>query len=340
MRDFRYPSNIKSWIVFYFTVSAVTGCSLLYKIEDECNSDADCADIGSYLECQHNLCVDMKVDSDTGEDAPDTGPWRCVGDTLNEQALKSSAEKASVRVQACNFITNCADGVTNLTAKLCNKLDVDCQNPLETNITDEDGELQFEVSTGSGGFDGYLYIMPQMALCTDEEVFGESGPELCAITDGCDPLAPDEHCMLPIFAPAMLFFNPRIVADVDIPYTVPLLPSSALLSVVEAAGAKLDPSTGNVFITAIDCDGQPAAGVHYELSEMQEDISALYVSAGVVTNAVSVTGESGVGGFVGIRPGFASVIGYTEDGRRIGEIGFQTAPFTLTYSTLIGAGSP
>ena len=174
-----------------------------------------------------------------------------------------------------------------------------------------------------------------LASCTDEAAFPGTGGALCALTPQCDLTSPDARCLVPTYAPALLFFNPPITADVPAPIPLQLLPSQALPRVVEAAGAELDPATGNLFITALDCDGHPAAGVTYGIAQDQDRVTALYVDNGVVSDTVFQTDESGIGGFVGVPPGFAEVTGYAPDGTPIGKIGVQSAPFTLTYSTLV-----
>jgi hypothetical protein len=157
---------------------------------------------------------------------------------------------------------------------------------------------------------------------------------LCALAPNCDQALPDDGCLIPTYAPALVFFNPPIATDVTTPLPLQMLASGALPSVVQAAGAVLDPSTGNLFITAIDCDGRPGAGVTYEIAQHQDVVTPLYVDSGVVSDTVLQTDASGIGGFVGVPPGFVEVTGYSPDSEFITEIGLQSAPFSLTYSLL------
>lgn len=263
-----------------------------------------------------------------------TGPWACLGQEA--EPMDPENKTATVRVFACNFIsTNCSEEVTGLTANLCDKRDVGCTNPIEEGITEKNGLFEFEVDTAGAGFDGYLEVFASPEMCTDEEVFGEAGALLCGLNPDCDPENPDENCMVPTFAPAMLFFNPGITADVEQPFGLPLLPSAGLPAVVMAAGADLDPTTGNLFITAVDCEGMPAAGVTYSISDDQDKVTQLYVKDGAVTNSELQTDASGIGGFVGVPPGFAEVEAFNEDNVRIGSIGVISRPFTMTYSALV-----
>lgn len=265
-----------------------------------------------------------------------TGPWRCLGQAPPMVAASSTAQSL-VRVQACNFITNCTTTVTGLTAKLCDKRDVGCNNPRLDNITDTKGELSFQVPTASGGFDGYLLVNSRVASCGDPGAFGAvAGMGFCdLVSPGCDlGVRDDPRCSLPVFAPAMLFFNPPIVRDVGEPLSLQLFPTASLPSVIAAAGIELDPTSGNLFIQALDCDGKAADGVSYKIAQHSNQVSSLYVDNGIVSATATRTDSTGIGGFIRVLPGFVSVTGYNSDAVAIGEIGVQTSASTLTYSTL------
>ena len=284
-------------------------------------------------------CADVLDVPDHPELVAD-GPWRCLQDP--SELAPPDADAVTVKVAACNFVSsNCSQPVTGLTAALCSKRDVNCAHPLRTGIVDDVGELLFEVPTGGVlgvGFDGYLQVTAPTASCTDEAAFGAAGPVLCGLAPDCDPMAPDERCMMPTFAPAMLFFNPAIRSDVRRPIPLPLIPTSGVLTLTQAAGGQVDPTTGNVFVTARDCDGKPAAGVRYSMMQRSTGSQVLYVSSGVISDSASETDDSGIGGFLGVSAGFAGVVGSVEreeDGAlQIGEVGVQVAPFTITYATL------
>ena len=269
------------------------------------------------------------------------GPWSCLDNP--RQASAPAGETAIVRIQACNFVsTNCAEPATGITAKLCDKKDVTCANPIEPKISDTDGALVFEVQTGGVlgvGFDGYLQIVPPLEKCTNRDVFGAAGPVLCGFAPGCDQAAPDERCNVPLYAPTFFFFNPAIKADVTKPMPLPLVPTSAVLSLIEASGVNFDPTTGMVFVTALDCNGNPASGVSFNVDKYQDRVTPLYVDSGVVSSTVTQTDVSGVGGFVGVPSGFIGVEGSLIDNegnaRRLGDVGLQVTSFNVTYSTVV-----
>lgn len=261
-----------------------------------------------------------------------TGPWRCLSEPGARPAPRST--EALVQVQACDFVSNCESTVSGLSARLCGKRDVGCTNPISVDIVDEGGLLSFTVPTSVTGFDGYLEITSQTALC-NSPAFGPAGAQLCGLNPACNPEAPDEACEMPLYARSLLFFNPPVVADSVQPLPLPLLPSAAIPTLVEAANAtSIDPTTGNIFITAVDCDGRPASGVTYGIDKHQNSVTQLYVHNGVPSDSTFETDESGVGGFFGVPPGFAEITGYNDSLEEVGAISVQVAPFTMTYGVL------
>jgi hypothetical protein len=274
-------------------------------------------------------------------DIPDTGtlslapsgPWRCL-EGPSEPPLPN-AQTATVRFQACDFISNCTLPVTGLRARLCDKLDVGCNSPRLIDIFDRAGLLELSVPTGAHGFDGYLEVSTNLARCYDKTVFGNAAPSLlCQLAPLCDLAAPTEACDVPIYYPVMWFFNPPIVADVAEPIPLALYPTASLPLVVVAAGGSLTPGTGSVFMTAVDCDGKPASGVTLDIAEYQDEATSLYFDSGVLSNTVSETDATGVGGFIRIPPGFVEVTGLGLDGLPVAKVGVQANPAFVTYTVL------
>ena len=273
-----------------------------------------------------------------------SGPWHCLENPL--EPMPPEKDKATVRVQACDFVsTNCNMPVTNLTASLCDKRDVNCANPIRTGIQDVGGVLTADVPTGGAlgsGFDGYLQVNSPTERCDDEAVFGSSSKLLCQLAQarGCNLESPDDRCKMPTYAPAMMFFNPPVRADQSRPIPLPLVPTTAIQPILEAVGGTdFDPSTGFLFITALDCDGTPASGVTFRMIQHQTAVTQLYIDNGVVSRTAFQTDASGLAGFVHVPAGFAGVVGSTSGDatsppEEIGELGVQVAAFTITYGTL------
>ncbi|MEO8184284.1 MAG: hypothetical protein ABI895_36145 [Deltaproteobacteria bacterium] len=246
----------------------------------------------------------------------------------------TSAETARVRVQACDALRGCSTPVPELTARLCAKLDVDCASPLQLGISAVDGLFELDVPTLGMGFAGYLQVTSATELCTSP-VFGGASPLLCSLVPQCNPEAPDDSCRVPLYAPALLFFNPPITSDVPEPLGLSLLSSAAMPGIVRAAGSDYDPTMGNLLVMARGCDGTPAAGIRYDLGEEQSQLTQLYMDSGVLSRARDATDDTGMGAFTGVRPGFASVVAYDGAGQRVGAVGVQVAPGTITYATLL-----
>jgi hypothetical protein len=262
-----------------------------------------------------------------------SGPWRCLN--APAEPVVPAVSKAIVRFQVCDFISNCTTPVTELRANLCDKLDVGCINPRVADIRDRGGLLEIEVPTGPRGFDGYLQVTTQFAPCFDSGVFGNAaGALLCQLAPDCDPKAPTEACNIPTYSPALWFFNPPIVADLAQPISLQLYPTAALPLVLDAAGGELVPGTGSVFMTVLDCDGQPASGVALEIAEYEDEAYPLYFDSGVISNTASETDSSGIGGFIHIPPGFVEITGSNRDGLAMGKVGVQASAGFVTLTVM------
>jgi hypothetical protein len=269
---------------------------------------------------------------DIPEDPEVVGRWRCLSEPLPEPV--PLATTAEVQVQACDFMDGCTGEVSGMSARLCRQADVYCTNPVAEDIVDVDGLMTFSVPTPLIGFNGYLEVTPSTALCTDP-VFGDFGPLLCGLARDCNLEAPDDNCQVPIYARALLFFNPPIFNDTPQPLQLPLLRATDIPIMLQAAGTQLDPTTGNLFITALDCDGQRAAGVTYSMQQNPSSVTQLYVHEGLPNKDDLETDDSGVGGFLGVPVGYVNVTGYNEDRDVVGETAVHAAPFTMTYTAIM-----
>jgi hypothetical protein len=269
---------------------------------------------------------------DIPDDPEVVGRWRCLSEPL--PAPVPLATTADVQVQACDFMDNCTSKVGGMSARLCRQADVYCTNPVTEGIVDVEGLMTFTVPTPLIGFNGYLEVTPSTALCNDP-VFGDFGQMLCGLAPNCNLEAPDDNCRVPIYARALFFFNPPIFNDTRQPMPLPLLRAADIPIMLQAAGAQLNPATGNLFITALDCDGQPAAGVTYSMQQNPDLVTQLYVHGGLPNKEDLETDESGIGGFLGVPAGYANVTGYNEDRAVVGETAVHAAPFTMTYTAIM-----
>jgi hypothetical protein len=271
-------------------------------------------------------------DSSTLSLAP-AGPWRCLDGASDPPAPK--APSATVRFQACDFISSCTLPVRGLHARVCDKLDVGCLSPREIDIQDRGGAMEFSVPTGPRGFDGYVEVSTAVARCYDTNTFGAAaGDLLCQLAPECDRAAPSDACNVPVYAPVLWFFNPPVVADMSDPIALQLYPYASLPLVIDAAGGSVLPGTGGVFMTVIDCDGKPAPGVTLQIAEYEDVAMPLYFDSGVISNTATQTDASGVGGFIRIPPGFVEITAVTQDGMPVAKVGVQSNPAFVTYTVL------
>lgn len=262
-----------------------------------------------------------------------SGPWRCLSAPVEPVAPRASS--ATVRFRVCDFISNCTLPVTGLQARLCDKLDVGCNNPRVEGIRDTNGLIEVEVPMGQRGFDGYLQVFTAVAPCFDTQVFGSAAQGLlCQLAPECDLAAPSAACDVPVYSPAMWFFNPPVLADLEQPIELQLYPTAALPLVLDAAGGELVPGTGSVFMSVVDCDGQPAPGITLEIAEYEDVADPLYFDSGVISNTASQTDSAGIGGFIRIPPGFVEITGVDSDGFPTSKVGVQASAGFVTLTVL------
>lgn len=231
--------------------------------------------------------------------------WRCLGTQAVMQAPE--VERAAVQVRACDFISsNCSSVATGLTAKLCEKPDLNCSKPIRSDIRDANGTLDFEVETGGSvgaGFDGYLAVSSTSMA----------------------------------FVPAMLFFNPSIRETGDAPIVLPLISTSSLANILTAAGTKApDPARGYVFIAARDCKDEAAASVTVDVDRPPTDRAVLYIDHGIVSGAARQTDGSGLAVISNVAAGAVKLSGFTAGPMpvRIDEADALVASATITYTSL------
>jgi hypothetical protein len=277
-------------------------------------------------------CAEVLDIPDDPEVVEPIGPWSCSTSAL---APTPVAETARVRLKACGAFGDCSTTVTGLSAKICRKLDVGCTQPIVDAVSDVGGVLEFNVPTGERGFDGYVALSSPGEPCDVASASSGFAAAVCGLLPGCNGDGADPSCLLPAYAPVMLFMNPPVTSDMALPIELPMVPTLSLPALVGATGTDFDPLSGNLLVTTLDCAAAPAAGVRYTLSGSSGSETVLYVENGVLSNASSLTDRTGMGAFVGLRPGFVNVIAHDGAGARIGAIGVRVAPFTITQSLLL-----
>lgn len=250
-------------------------------------------------------------------------------------------DRAVVRVHACNWLNQCAEPISGLTAELCAKLDPNCKEPIDRPM-ELNGDFVFEVPTGGTrglGFEGFLKITTPRAFCGDKVIFGSSVEQACGLVSGCTSATMTERCKIPVYPDALVFFNPPVKSDVLNAVTVPMIPMAITFSILAAADTQTaDPSAGFVFATVLDCTGTPTSGATVELMPKPPGaLSTLYLSNGLPNAAATMTDASGLGGVRGVSAGYHSVI--ARRGNEVGTVGIQVWPQAFTYVNIILSGT-
>jgi len=302
-------NGLRTLIFCGVATAALAACSLLLDpdSESQCSTDQDCTNRGGGfvgLSCVNNVCVAPEAGADAPTDsgtANDGGPWGCLG---NVTVPEASTANVSVTVPLVNLSTQMPLASSDVVARVCAKIDVNCTSPLQTTQPDAQGALQL---TLTAGFDGFVVITPNLPP-------SDAGADASA-ADAGDGALPD------VYVPSFVFFNPPIEKD-TIYSTIVMVKTSALEEIAEVEGTTIDPTLGAVFMETVDCNAQPAAGVSVTIDSTTASTQGFYFKQGLpVLNAPS-TDVSGYAGFVNVPLGTRTVTGKLESTQQ--EIGTAT----------------
>lgn len=263
--------------------SWLAGCSVVVDSNrPQCSSDSDCASRGPAFAgsvCRSGLC----------EDDPQ---WSC----LTAQPTDAPAYQLTMHLTDAIDSTKMLPGVT---ARLCRKLDVMCDNPVgPTAVADDAGKITMQVEKG---FDGYVQL-------TDAKI-----------------------------APSMYFLTPPTSGNLDLP-SVPLASPFVAASIVLQAGGTTwaRDTSGIVLLTAFDCLGTAAANINFSIGGAPDPNTFIfYLVNALPTTAVSVTDDTGYGGLVNVPAGVATVSALLgPGGRKVSKISVLVRPGYVSYSSV------
>ncbi len=265
----------------------IPGCSFLLDADrEQCAVDADCRERGAAF--ADSICVQSVCQAEP--------TWSC----LNEPAsTPGTGGPFAVALQLVGLVDQ--QPLAGVTARLCRKLDVDCMEPSEPVVSDENGVAELVVA---GGFDGYV------TLESDD------------------------------IAPSLYFFNPPIDRDQHTG-PVPLANAAVVRALTSQSGTPALEDRGIVVLTAQNCQSLPAAGVSYAVENTDPDpaTKAFYSVAGLPTTSGAATDGSGYGGLLNVRPGTIAVTGrLQESGREMAKVSLLVRPNALTYAQLVPRG--
>lgn len=273
------------------TASALVlaACSLTLDANaPQCSTTADCVGRGAAF--AEAICVDSRcaakppvttpsIDAGATEAADElSGPFRCVGHVTWPAATSEPLIDHEVFVQGIS-----GKGVAGLTVKSCGAVDVDCASPISTVQTDATGAASIPITKG---FAGYLHLGPPPAS------FPALSPTIYAYVfpPGAAPGVTSHVC-------------PTCAPEVSTP-VVSTLEIGALASFL---GISLDTSRGMLFLTALDCDNRPHAGIQVSLEQADGKVKRFYLQDGLPNAKLTETSVTGSAGFGNVPAGVVSV---------------------------------
>lgn len=267
------------------------------------------------LTCQNHVCVGGAGDASDGGPPLEAGPWSCLG---NVEFPDAGAAQVNVIVPLVDLSTKMPVTAADVAARVCAKIDVNCNSPLATTQPDANGLLHL---TLTAGFDGFVLITPIVPT-------SDAGAPDGGDAGDADAAAPD------VFVPSFVFFNPPIEKDLTYAAIV-MVRLSALGQIAAIEGTSIDPSLGAVFMETVDCTATPAAGVSVTLDSTTTTTQGFYFDKGLpVLNSPS-TDVSGYAGFVNVPLGTRTIKGTLEATKQtIGTATVFTRPSMISYTVM------
>lgn len=270
---------------------AAVGCSaILDGDRKQCAQDSDCTSRGSGF--TSSVCIDSWCM------APPK--WSCLD---KPSAISGHRGPHPVTLRVEDILTQKAK--PGVRARLCRKLDVNCENPLAAEVmSDSDGIVRFDIVTDdpTSGFSGYVLFTSSDAM------------------------------------PGLYFFNPPVRGPVDIP-AVQLAPRAVATVLTQQVGATYDVTRGLILLNTLDCVGEPLAGVSLETDADDPLTVPFYSVHGLPAATATATDPDGYCGVINVLPGTTSVTARMEaGGRRIGTLSLLVKAGSITYSRMVPLG--
>lgn len=262
------------------------GCSLTVDVaEHQCEEQSDCSGI-SGTECVDFACVTVAPETQFGCREK---PWKVLDQTkLIEQ------EFTLIALSTNNLI----EGSTMYE---CNTLfDRDCDDPVETQVSDAEGTARFELPEG---FRGHIFA------------------------PGTSNYAP---VIIQLFPPP----------DSEDPNTLKSPVNRANFSEIYAAaalvGVEVESGTGAFIFTAHDCFRELLEGVQLSTFPELPSTAAAYLSeSGLPDPTLTATGPAGTGAIVNLPPGNVTIKAVHDDVGVIFEQTILVVEDTLTAGLII-----
>jgi hypothetical protein len=267
--------------VLGLVVLSAGSCSLLVDADrQQCTVDTDCQvdPLNAGAVCMAGVCQ------------PDP-TWACLTRMVSTQPPET--RPARITMQLRDLVTE--QVLVGATARVCRKLDIDCAQPMASNLVgDSNGDLVVDTTIG---FDGYVEVTARERM------------------------------------PGIYFFYPPVTGDRVIP-NVPLIKAGDLLQFASVLGKGIQETRGHVMLGAYDCLGRPAEGVSLWSDDGDAQTTPFYSVGRLPSISASGTDASGRGGIINLKAGPVSITGRIAVGHVVGTVGLFVRPRAITYTSL------
>jgi hypothetical protein len=251
--------------------------------------------------------------------------WGCLGHVVMETP---QAAMANVSLPFFDLIRMVP--IKDVGVKVCAKLDVNCDRPIDSRIipADSEGIARFKVMPYFNGY-GIIYDLQQPdGGWVPEDGGGDGGGEA-----GPSPTQGR-------FLPSVIFFNPPIVNDTQYGI-VPLFTKSDIDALAAVQGNTFDPNLGILFAGMLDCSRKPVAGVTWDPSIVDAKTKRFFYINGFPDESAEATDPTGFGGLLNSRTGSVTVNARVQaTGRMIGAATVLVRPGWASYTYLAPTPSP
>lgn len=265
-----------------------TACTFLLTAAEQCKTDGDCDARGGELAgraCVDSVCrpragigVDASPEASSTVDAgADTGgPFGCAD---LPKPVGDPTKSATLVQPIYNVVTGTL--LTNVTTKLCSRVDPNCASPVQTVVSDDKGVLTAKVFQGFEGF------------------FELKNTEI---------------------ADSLIMSNPSIYGDATRP-PVPLPTKGAVeFYAQQVTGSGLDTTVGAMLVRTSNCQLEPLRGLTATLASTTAKTKLFFVYNNTPRSDVDQTNEEGALGFFNVPVGTA-LLTMTEKatGKKLGQ---------------------
>jgi hypothetical protein len=276
---------------------AASGCSVFVidTAQAQCESAADCVELGIGNACVDQVCVGESTGSGGGGGGEPVDPkWGCLGKVEWPAPVNPMT---TLRFGFRSAIDSSAP--PNIAARFCAALDVECLNPIVPDIPIVDGVVEFEVESGTIG---YLEVQSTV-----------------------DP---------PTIRPALIYSS-RPAGGSEVPQELPipviLVTPGEYDAIVLSTEFVTNPERGTLLTITSDCTGQPSAGVRIDSTKKDASATLFYFIGLLPDPNATQTDIGGFGGIFNMPVGAGTVDAYVAaDDRWIGRSSYHIRPGWLT----------